>query len=129
MTNELNQALESVLTKLGDARANRAVPNMPITKDQVLTPISLEMGEFVNNDGVKTEYPLFKTKEGFDLAASQVCRRGNGLGLQSATFGEMIREFAERIDGTYTVKVEDVKKLESNFGPGKTTYLKFYEQN
>lgn len=129
MTQELNEALTSVLEKLGNDRANRVVPNMPITKGQVLTPVSLEMGEFINNDGVKTEYPLFKTKEGFDLAASQVCRRGNGLNLTSATFGEMIREFAERIDGTYSVKVEDVKKLESNFGPGKTTYLKFYAQN
>lgn len=129
MTQELNAALESVLEKLGNDRANRAVPNMPITKEQVLTPVSLEMGEFINNDGVKTEYPLFKTKEGFDLAASQVCRRGNGLNLTSATFGDMIREFTERIDGTYSVKVEDVKKLESNFGPGKTTYLKFYSQN
>lgn len=129
MTQELNAALESVLEKLGNDRANRAVPNMPITKEQVLTPVSLEMSEFVNNDGVKTEYPLFKTKEGFDLAASQICRRGNGLNLTSTTFGDMIREFAERIDGTYSVKVEDVKKLESNFGPGKTTYLKFYNQN
>lgn len=125
MTNELNNTLNEVLANLGK---DRAIGTMPITKGQVLTFIDGADGvEIVEAEinGVKTTYGVFKTKEGYNVPFSQIARDKNGLGLTKATRNEALAEFAERIDGEYSVTVEDVKKLESSFGEGKVTYLKF----
>lgn len=128
MTQELNTAFQQVLAHLGDDRMNSALRNMPITKGQVLTftgETKLVETTLRDTAGNLISYGAFATKEGFDVPFTQVARRNNGLGLTNATMREALEEFAGRIDGTYSVTVDDVKKLESSFGDGKMTYLHF----
>lgn len=125
MTNELNNALNKVLESLGN---DRPIGTMPIIKGQVLTFIDGADGvEIIDTEinGVKTTYGVFKTKEGYNIPFSQIARNKNGLGLTKSTRNEALAEFAARIDGDYSVTVEEVKKVESSFGEGKVTYLKF----
>lgn len=128
MTNELNEKFQQVLAHLGDDKMNSALRNMPITKGQVLTftgETKLVETTLRDQQGNIISYGAFATKEGFDVPFTQVARRNNGLGLNNATMKEALEEFAGRIDGTYNVRVADVKKIESSFGEGKMTYLVF----
>lgn len=128
MTNELNQKFQQVLAHLGDDKMNSALRNMPITKGQVLTftgETKLVETTLRDQQGNIISYGAFATKEGFDVPFTQIARRNNGLGLNNATMKEALEEFAGRIDGTYNVRVADVKKIESSFGDGKMTYLVF----
>ena len=128
MTNELNQKFQQVLAHLGDDKMNSALRNMPITKGQVLTftgETKLVETTLRDQQGNIISYGAFATKEGFDVPFTQVARRNNGLGLNNATMKEALEEFAGRIDGNYSVRVADVKKVESSFGEGKMTYLVF----
>lgn len=125
MTTELNNKLNEALQSLGN---DRAIGNMPITKGQVLTFIDGADGvETIKTEinGTETTYGVFKTKEGYNVPFSQIARNNNGLGLTKATRNEALAEFANRIDGEYSVKVKEVKKVESSFGEGKMTYLVF----
>lgn len=131
MTNELNTKIAESIEVLGKDWSNREMGNMPITKGQVLTFIDGEAGvEVVETtiNGAKTKYGVFKTAEGFNVPFTQIARNNNGLGLAAKTRKEAIEEFAGRIDGNYSVKVADVKKVESSFGEGKMTYLVFEAQ-
>lgn len=125
MTNELNDKLTEALENLGN---DRAIGNMPITKGQVLTFIDgadgVETIETTINEA-RVKYGVFKTKEGYNVPFTQIARNNNGLGLTKATRNEALAEFASRIDGEYSVKVKEVKKVESSFGEGKMTYLVF----
>lgn len=128
MTNELNEKFQQVLAHLGDDKMNSALRNMPITKGQVLTftgETKLVETTLRDQQGNIISYGAFATKEGFDVPFTQIARRNNGLGLNNATMKEALEEFAGRIDGTYNVRVADVKKIESSFGDGKMTYLVF----
>lgn len=128
MTNELNEKFQQVLAHLGDDKMNSALRNMPITKGQVLTftgETKLVETTLRDQQGNIINYGAFATKEGFDVPFTQVARRNNGLGLNNATMKEALEEFAGRIDGNYSVRVADVKKVESSFGEGKMTYLVF----
>lgn len=128
MTNELNEKFQQVLSHLGDDRMKSALRNMPITKNQTLTftgETKLVETTLRDRDGNIIKYGAFATKEGFDVPFTQIARRNNGLGLNNATTREALEEFASRLDGNYSVKVADVKKVESSFGEGKMTYLVF----
>ena len=128
MTNELNEKFKQVLAHLGDDKMNSALRNMPITKGQVLTftgETKLVETTLRDQQGNIISYGAFATKEGFDVPFTQIARRNNGLGLNNATLKEALEEVAGRIDGTYNVRVADVKKIESSFGDGKMTYLVF----
>lgn len=128
MTNELNEKFQQVLAHLGDDKMNSALRNMPITKGRVLTftgETKLVETTLRDQQGNIISYGAFATKEGFDVPFTQIARRNNGLGLNNATMKEALEEFAGRIDGTYNVRVADVKKIESSFGEGKMTYLVF----
>lgn len=131
MTQELNTKIAESIEVLGKDWSNREMGNMPITKGQVLTFIDGEAGvEVVDTviNGTQTKYGVFKTAEGFNVPFTQIARNNNGLGLTAKTRKEAIEEFAARIDGNYSVKVADVKKVESSFGEGKMTYLVFEAQ-
>lgn len=131
MTQELNEQFQQVLSHLGDERMNSALRNMPITKGQVLTPTGetkLVETTLRDQQGNIIKYGAFATKEGFDVPFTQIARRNNGLELNNATMREALEEFAARVDGNYSVKVADVKKVESSFGEGKMTYLVFEAQ-
>lgn len=125
MTNELNEALKGAIEKVGK---DRSIGNMPIMKGQKLTFIDGADGiEVVTTEinGEATSYGVFKTKEGYDVPFSQIARNNNGLTLTKTGWNDAIEEFASRIDGNYSVVVDEVKKVESSFGPGKQTYLIF----
>ena len=130
MTQELQTKLDEVFGELGKEWTSRAIGRMPIMKDQVLTFIDGNNGvatETAEINGVKTTYGVFLTTQGFPVPFSQIARTHNGLNLKSDTRKEAIAEFSKRIDGNYSLKVKEVKKVESSFGEGKTTYYIFEE--
>ena len=130
MTNELQTKLSEVFGELGKDFASRTIGQMPIMKDQILTFIDGEEGvatKTADINGVKTTYGVFLTKEGYPVPFSQIARTHNGLNLKAETRKEAIEEFSKRIDGNYSLKVKEVRKVESSFGEGKTTYYIFEE--
>ena len=130
MTQELQTKLDEVFGELGKEWSSRAIGRMPIMKDQILTFIDGANGiatETVEINGVKTTYGVFLTQEGYPVPFSQIARTHNGLNLKADTRKEAIAEFSKRIDGNYSLKVKEVKKVESSFGEGKTTYYIFEE--
>ena len=130
MTQELQTKLDEVFGELGKEWTSRAIGRMPIMKDQILTFIDGADGiatETAEINGNKVPYGVFLTKEGYPVPFSQIARTNNGLNLKADTRKEAIAEFSKRIDGNYSLKVKEVKKVESSFGEGKTTYYFFEE--
>lgn len=132
MKKEFLNQVEAVKAALGSDWGSRDAGNMPITKGQKLTFIDGEGSmESVTREiqGADVTFAVFHTKEGFDVPFGQIFRRNNGLGLTGKTRDDMLNEFVQRIDGKYSVVVEDVVKQESSFGEGKMTYLRFKKQS
>lgn len=129
MTNESNfAAFEQSLSNLG---ADQEAGALPLKKGQVLKFIDGGEGvgyKFYNweikSAGKKGKRGVFLCEGGVELPFKQVARRNNGLGL-SGTRNEMLKEFAKRIDGNYSVIVADTFKVEASFYDGKQTYLVF----
>ena len=130
MTQELQTKLDEVFGELGKEFASRKIGQMPIMKDQILTFIDGDNGvatETAEINGAKVSYGVFLTTQGYPVPFSQIARTHNGLNLKSEGRKEAIKEFSQRIDGNYSLKVKEIKKVESSFGEGKTTYLIFEE--
>ena len=130
MTNELQTKLDEVFGELGKEWSSRKIGQMPIMKDQILTFIDGDNGvatETAEINGAKVSYGVFLTQEGYPVPFSQIARTHNGLNLKSEGRKEAIKEFSQRIDGNYALKVKEIKKVESSFGEGKTTYYIFEE--
>ena len=130
MTNELETKLSEVFGELGKEWTSRSIGRMPIMQGQVLTFIDGDNGvatETAEINGNKVPYGVFLTVEGYPVPFSQIARTHNGLNLKAETRKEAIEEFSKRIDGNYSLKVKEIKKVESSFGEGKTTYLIFEE--
>ena len=130
MTNELETKLSEVFGELGKDWSSRKIGQMPIMKDQILTFIDGDKGvetRTADINGVKTPYGVFLTTQGYPVPFSQIARTHNGLNLKSEGRKEAIEEFSKRIDGNYSLKVKEIKKVESSFGEGKTTYYIFEE--
>ena len=130
MTNELETKLNEVFGELGKEWTSRAIGRMPIMKDQILTFIDGDNGvatETAEINGEKIPYGVFLTTQGYPVPFSQIARTNNGLNLKADTRKEAIAEFSKRIDGNYSLKVKEVKKVERSFGEGKTTYYIFEE--
>lgn len=131
MKKEFANQLADTLAVLGDEWGSRDASNMPITKGQKLTFIDGEGSmEALTREiqGTDVTFAVFHTKEGFDVPFTQIARRNNGLALTGKTRADMINEFVQRIDGKYSIEVEEVVKQESSFGDGKMTYLRFKKQ-
>lgn len=130
MTQELQTKLDEVFGELGKEWASRSIGQMPIMKDQILTFIDGDKGVETRTaeiNGVKTTYGVFLTTQGYPVPFSQIARTHNGLDLKAEGRKEAIAEFSKRIDGNYSLKVKEIKKVESSFGEGKTTYYIFEE--
>lgn len=127
MKKEFNTQFENVLATLGNDKVNREVQQMPITKGQKLTFTGeTKVSSFVDQRTNETRtFGVFVTKEGYDVAFSQIVRRGNGLKLNGSTVKEALSDFVSRIDEEYSVVVEDIKKVESSFNDNKQTYYIF----
>ena len=81
-------------------------------------------------DAASIKYPAFTTKEGHFISFTQICRNGNGLGLEGKTNSDKITNFFT-LFGTNTelaAKIADVKQRTSTYdGEESTTRYLFFK--
>lgn len=130
MTKELNKEFQEVLGMLDSERLSNEAVSVPLQKGQILTftgKTTCITSKLIDNEGNPVKYGVFETAEGYPIAFSQIARRNNGLTFKANIVREMLEEFASKIDGKFSVKVKEVRKVESSFGDRKQTFYIFQE--
>lgn len=132
MKQELKNELAKNLKKLPKEKMSAQLGSVPYMAGDTITLTGVTDTidtNLIGRDGKRVKYLAFQTSDGEWLAASQLIRRRNGLNIQATVFEDAVMELADRIDDEegYSFIVDAVKKIESSYGEGKSTYLTFID--